>query len=160
MNFIEYLTEEDFLLINEEQIKRYGGQKGLIGIAQPNEFQYLLDMVEDDYYYPSLIDKAALYVEKIITNHIFHDGNKRTAAMVLDIFLKNNGYRIKDRVLPVFSISDANKTIPSQTHRSNTTGLLKHFFEEIAQPKTYNWKHADIKIFIENNVEKSLYSYY
>ncbi len=155
MNFIKYLAEDDFLLINEQQIARYTGLKSPIGIAKLNEFEYLLDMVENDAFYPGLVEKAAFYVEKIITNHIFHDGNKRTAAMVLDIFLKNNGYRLKQRVLPVIIDNTSLKTIPAQIDKSDTTTLLKSFFEEIAQPETYNWKTEHIRLFIDENIEES-----
>lgn len=36
--------------------------------------------------YPSLSDKAALLAFKIIKNHVFHDGNKRTAITVCRAF--------------------------------------------------------------------------
>ncbi|OCL08853.1 DOC family protein [Glonium stellatum] len=38
---------------------------------------------------------AASLSEKIIKNHAFQDGNKRTALVAADMFLKINGYRLQ-----------------------------------------------------------------
>jgi death on curing protein len=42
--------------------------------------------------YPSIFEKAAVYVRGIIHGHPFIDGNKRTAMTAAMIFLENNGY--------------------------------------------------------------------
>ena len=41
-------------------------------------------------YYPTIYDKAACLFFSIIANHIFSNGNKRTAVLVLDQFLTAN----------------------------------------------------------------------
>jgi death-on-curing family protein len=38
---------------------------------------------------------AASLTEKIMKNHAFQDGNKRTALVAADMFLKINGYRLQ-----------------------------------------------------------------
>jgi prophage maintenance system killer protein len=42
---------------------------------------------------------AANLAEKLIKNHAFQDGNKRTAMVVADMFLKVNGYKLQDKPL-------------------------------------------------------------
>ncbi|KAI9676748.1 MAG: hypothetical protein M1829_002843 [Trizodia sp. TS-e1964] len=39
---------------------------------------------------------AACLAEKIMKNHAFQDGNKRTALVAADMFLKINGYRLQE----------------------------------------------------------------
>jgi len=52
--------------------------------------------------YPTLSDKAGLYMYNIIANHIFQDGIKRTGLEASILFLDLNDYRI-------------NKSIPKET---------------------------------------------
>ena len=48
--------------------------------------------------YPGIYKKAACYAYFIIKNHIFYDGNKRTGMKSALLFLRLNGYTIKDFV--------------------------------------------------------------
>ena len=43
--------------------------------------------------YPTILEKAASLVHALAHDHLFADGNKRTAQIVLEQFLANNGYR-------------------------------------------------------------------
>jgi death-on-curing protein len=53
--------------------------------------------------YPTVYEKAALLGWRIITGHIFHDGNKRTGMESCRLFLDLNGYdmRIDQEVVDV-----------------------------------------------------------
>ncbi len=42
--------------------------------------------------FPTLWDKAAMYLHRIASSQAFADGNKRTALEAADIFLDLNGY--------------------------------------------------------------------
>lgn len=44
--------------------------------------------------YPSVIEKAAALVWGITKAHAFHNANKRTALICLDVFLEINGYQL------------------------------------------------------------------
>src|SRR5690606_41727239 len=44
--------------------------------------------------YPDLWDKAAALMRSLIQNHPFRNGNKRTAVIVVDTFLKLNYYEL------------------------------------------------------------------
>jgi prophage maintenance system killer protein len=63
---------------------------------------------------PDAIDMAAAYTVGIVRNHLFVDGNKRTAFVVGVLFLELNGHRFTateeratQAVLPVFYLSDS-----------------------------------------------------
>ncbi|MDQ1236719.1 death-on-curing protein [Paenibacillus sp. SORGH_AS306] len=60
--------------------------------------------------YPSLFDKAGALLESLVKNHYFHNGNKRTAYLVVKSFLMINGYHLRmERVFAVEFIVDIAK---------------------------------------------------
>lgn len=80
--------------LHDELIKEFGGEPGLISknllfssLSRP--FSGLSDGTE---LYGSIEDKAAALIHSLIKNHPFVDGNKRTAAHVTKIFLRENNY--------------------------------------------------------------------
>lgn len=42
--------------------------------------------------YPTIVEKAAALFHSLISNHPFHNGNKRTAILSMDAFLMGNDY--------------------------------------------------------------------
>ena len=50
---------------------------------------------EDEDFYPSLVEKAAVPVVRIARNHPLPDGNKRLAWQAMTIFLALNGQRLE-----------------------------------------------------------------
>jgi death-on-curing protein len=44
---------------------------------------------------PSLFDKASALLESLVKNHCFHNGNKRTAYLVVKTFLLLNGFQLR-----------------------------------------------------------------
>lgn len=44
--------------------------------------------------FPTLIDKAASLLHSLAYHHLFADGNKRTAARAVSLFLQINGHRL------------------------------------------------------------------
>lgn len=96
---VQYVSLEDALAIHELSIHRYGGiegtrDEGLLAsaLAQPQQ------TFDGEELYPSLAEKAARYAFGIVNNHPFADGNKRTGAAVLAVFLRANGVRFKPRL--------------------------------------------------------------
>ncbi|MBI5931343.1 MAG: type II toxin-antitoxin system death-on-curing family toxin [Chloroflexi bacterium] len=86
-----YLTADEVLVINEEIL---GGEarprdRGLLesAVARPMASAFGEDA------YPSLFEKAAALLDSLSRNHPFVDGNKRTATIALDQFLRKNGLR-------------------------------------------------------------------
>jgi len=85
---------EDALVfaIHDRQLAEHGGAEGVrdatllqSALARPmNHFLYTR---------ADIVDLAAKYVEGIVQNHPFVDGNKRTGFVVGVLFLELNGYR-------------------------------------------------------------------
>ena len=111
---IKYLDREALKLINLWQIQSEINSKlgGLI--LNPNSLDYLLEIVKEDDIYPTLEEKAALYCFKIVTNHPFVDGNKRTGMGALLWFIElNNAYfrRFSDDKVLEITVSIAEKRL-------------------------------------------------
>lgn len=45
--------------------------------------------------FPTLIDKAAAYLESLAYHHLFVDGNKRTAVQAVELFFARNGVNFR-----------------------------------------------------------------
>ena len=96
-----YLVYDDFILINEMTIERHGGNfNPPENTLHPEALHYLVETVEAEMFgaplYPTLADKAALYLFNVVSNHVFSDGNKRTGLEAALLFLRINGYGIAD----------------------------------------------------------------
>ena len=100
IQILRYLTVEDILNIAE-------GQVGSYQLLHESQLHYLVEIVGDKWgdteFYPTLLQKAAVYAHHIITGHIFVDGNKRIGLTCVLRFLKLNGYspnlRIDDSLI-------------------------------------------------------------
>ncbi len=86
--------------INQRTVESHGGQ--FIppdNLLNSSALDYLVEAVEAEYFgqemYPSIADKAAVYLFSIVGNHIFQDGNKRTGLSAAIAFLFINGFDIK-----------------------------------------------------------------
>lgn len=112
---IEYLTIEEVIEIHDDAIRKDGGLPGLrdknslwSAIDAPKAFFFEEEM------YPTVYDKAAVYLYHIIQNHPFNDANKRTALGVAMIFLNLNNAEIRffpeDLEYLVVEIAKGNKT--------------------------------------------------
>ena len=90
----EPLWIEDALVsaIHDRQLAEHGGAEGLrdeslLHSALARPLNQLLYTGAD------IVDLAAKYTTGIVQNHLFIDGNKRTAFVVGVLFLELNGYR-------------------------------------------------------------------
>ena len=82
------------IALHDEQIAEHGGQAGLrdqglleSALARP--------VNRANYGEASVQDLAAAYGYGVALNHPFFDGNKRTALVVMELFLALNGYELK-----------------------------------------------------------------
>lgn len=91
---IRYLTEQDLILINVNVIKTYSPEEQ-IGVREPYALNMAVESPKQNVFgkelYPTLALKAANLYRNIVLKYIFFNGNKRTAANTLYIFLKLNG---------------------------------------------------------------------
>lgn len=128
-----FLLKSQIVKINQLTITYHGGN-----FNAPNNFlnesalDYLIEIVHSEMFgeplYPSLFDKAGVYVYNIIANHIFSDGNKRTGLEAGLLFLKINGFKLKDTITNplltdfILSIASGNESLETvqQWLKSNT----------------------------------------
>jgi death-on-curing protein len=76
-------------------IKTFGGSSGVrdfqaLKSALNSPFQAFVNVEQ----YPSVIEKAASFLESLLVNNLFVDGNKRTGYVLTRLFLKKNGMDI------------------------------------------------------------------
>jgi death-on-curing protein len=88
---IEYPAHEQVLEIDNAMIEQFGG---LPGIRDKNLLASALEAPKATFsgfdLYPSIFEKAAVYLYHLTRNHPFIDGNKRTAYFVTLLFLEAN----------------------------------------------------------------------
>jgi death-on-curing protein len=89
-----WVAEAVVLAIHDEQIAEHGGAAGTrdlglleSALARPQHLAAYAPEVD-------LATLAAAYAYGIARNHPFVDGNKRTALVVLELFLELNGHRL------------------------------------------------------------------
>ncbi len=92
---MRYLNKEQILLLHDYLLQRFGGALGLRdeGLLESALYNLQQTFASQDLY-PHIEDKAAAFIYSIIQNHPFSDGNKRTTALALFVFLDINGFEI------------------------------------------------------------------
>ena len=133
---MEFLEKADFTLINELTIKEHGGNfVPPFNFLNESSLDYLLEAVNAELFneeiYPSVSDKAAVYMYHLITGHVFQDGNKRTGLEAALLFLKINGESLNEDLIRIEI--EPEKTVPEKGENSNE--ILFHFTMEIASGK-------------------------
>jgi death-on-curing protein len=105
-----WLTRETVYAIHDEQLAEHGGAAG---VRDPGLLESALarPLNAASYGEPDLAELAALYALGITRNHPFVDGNKRTAYVVLETFIRINGQR--------FPVSDAMAVVAMQDLAGN-----------------------------------------
>ncbi len=87
-----WVTLATVLAIHQQQLKEHGGSSG---IRDRNLLESALARPLFNYADPSLARLGAAYAGGITHNHPFLDGNKRTAFVVMAVFLARNGWRFE-----------------------------------------------------------------
>lgn len=85
----EFLTPHDIKKIHEEMLRRFGGEKGFLF---EGGIHFIADKVKHLMEQETLEEQAAAYLYEIATTHPFINGNKRTAYVSADVFLRMNGH--------------------------------------------------------------------
>ena len=85
-----WLSRDLILAIHDEQLAEHGGSTGL---RDPGLLESALarPLNRAGYAEPDVSELAALYGLAIARNHPFIDGNKRTAFVAMEVFLRLNG---------------------------------------------------------------------
>ena len=92
---IRYLEIDEILELHFWIIEDFGGSHGVCDelglkslVAAPRT------IVFGEEQYVSVHEKAVVYLRNCIADHVFTDGNKRTAVTITGIFLARNGWRM------------------------------------------------------------------
>ncbi len=93
---IYYLNYQEIQELHDNIIALYWW---LSGIQNTWQAQSLLEHIQNNEYYPTLLSKTTHLLFWLIQFHCFNDWNKRTAIAATDIFLQVNNIFIVD--LPV-----------------------------------------------------------
>ena len=139
---MEYLQKEDFLLINEDTIKRHGGNYvHPYNFLNENSLDYLIEAVNAEMFgeelYPTISDKAGFLMFSVISNHIFQDGNKRTGLGAALLFLRLNNCRLRKDLQNVDGMIEDLLSIdnPSKVEVNPTRQVLANFTLGVASGK-------------------------
>lgn len=88
-----YLTLVELIIINEQIIGKRASLRDVdlleAAVIRPQSSAFGADA------YPTLAEKAAALLHSLARNHAFVDGNKRTAAVAVILFLELNGYTVR-----------------------------------------------------------------
>lgn len=96
---IRYLTKEDLVLIFKFLSLRYSRAEEIPQYLEEHigcdKLWGILTQVQNDVYYPNVLDKATHTLTGINKGHFFSNGNKRLALVVATIFLAANNLQLK-----------------------------------------------------------------
>ena len=103
---IRYLNRRAIITINRRTVELHGGNYvPPDNLLHGEALDYLVETVQAEMFgqplYPSLADKAALYMFNVISNHIFQDGNKRTGLEAAQLFLRANGSGFNEELMAI-----------------------------------------------------------
>ena len=90
---MKYLTVKDVILLHNLAIDNFGGSHGLrdLGLLESAVMRPQASFGGQDLYKTIFLKTAAL-LHSLLLNHVFVDGNKRTAMFSAMTFLELNGY--------------------------------------------------------------------
>ena len=93
---VVYLTLDEVLYIHKQVVEAFGGSHGVrdMNLVESAVHRPQASFGGEDLY-PDLWRKAAALMHSLLFNHAFIDGNKRTAFVAADAFLRKNGYRLR-----------------------------------------------------------------
>ncbi len=91
------LTVAQILAIHDQMIKRFGGSSGVrdLGLIESTVGRPM-STFDGVNLYKTIFEKAAALLQSLLKNHLFVDGNKRTALSATGIFLTINGYNLNN----------------------------------------------------------------
>jgi death-on-curing protein len=104
---MNYLTAEQVVFIHAFVVDETGGSHGVrdLGLLESAVARPQATFGGEDLH-PDLFLKAAALLHALIQNHPFVDGNKRTGALAVILFLELNGYSLiaKNKELESFAL--------------------------------------------------------
>jgi death-on-curing protein len=121
-----WLSRQLILAIHDEQLAEHGGA---LGVRDEGLLESALarPLNRAGYGEPDIAELAAVYGVAIARDHPFIDGNKRTAYVALEVFLRLNGC--------LFPVSDANAVVATLAMAAG----------EIADDEFTDWMRRNVR---------------
>jgi death on curing protein len=96
---VRYLTVDQLKTVNQRMIRATGGLylAGEQNVVYPPSLDSLVSFVQTRIALrpqPTVWDMASFYLDRLVRDQLFHDGNKRTALEATRLFLEGSGYRL------------------------------------------------------------------
>ena len=91
MSKIRFLTVRQVKAIHQQQILTFGGSSGILDEGKLESAVFRAQNLSNYNKEATIYDLAAAIGWGIANNHAFVDGNKRTAFVVMAVFLQING---------------------------------------------------------------------
>jgi len=96
---VKYLTSDQLKTVNQRMIRATGGLylAGEQNVVYPPSLESLVSFVQTRIALrpqPTVWEMAAFYLDRLVRDQVFHDGNKRTALEATRLFLESSGYRL------------------------------------------------------------------
>ncbi|QBO37068.1 type II toxin-antitoxin system death-on-curing family toxin [Periweissella cryptocerci] len=127
---MRYLTEQDYIDINEFVVSEVGGTT--FGVQSQESLEVVVEIAKIEYFgnemYPTIYSKAAIILQKITKKHVFQDGNKRTSYESAKIFLEDNGY-FQDTSLTVPEIKEFVLQVTNSKDSEEVTVIIAEWFK-------------------------------
>ncbi|GAB6712666.1 type II toxin-antitoxin system death-on-curing family toxin [Streptococcus uberis] len=131
----KYLTENQIIALNKRVIERYSiGEE--IRLVSPSALNMIVNLPEQYLFgnqlYPTLVDKATILFVQLVKKHVFANGNKRTAFLVLNLFLNLNHVRlvVKKEEAIDFTVKVAVEPLTEESLSSYRDWLSEHIFQK------------------------------
>ena len=92
---MRYLKKEEIIYFNENTLLTNTPDE-INGVRKPGALEMLVNAPKEKLFgqelYPTIYEKAAILMINLATKHVFHNCNKRTTFITLDIFMELNGF--------------------------------------------------------------------
>jgi death-on-curing protein len=123
-----FLGLDETIEIHHDQIKRYGGRPGILGLGILKSTVAMPSATFDgNYLHTDIFEMASAYLFHIVRNHPFIDGNKRTGAVASIVFLTLNGIDFHA------DENDLEKIVLLTAEGKTDKATITRFFESNAQ---------------------------
>jgi death-on-curing family protein len=131
---LRFLSARQIAILYEVHVARSGP-------TQPTMLQSAADSPQNNSHYgeKDLFRLAGILAERIMLNHAFSDGNKRTALLAGDMFLKLNGFRLEKKHDGDDEFDEGLKNAHvSVASKQWTADELASYYKDIAKPIVYS----------------------
>ncbi len=124
-----FLDWDELLFLHEDQLKRYGGQAGFIDENTVASVMLRAEFTAQYNQDADLADMAADYMFGFATTQGFLDGNKRTALVATERFLRKNNWRtiLTAKLMYLVAIAVARNELT----RDELADVLRDHMEEL-----------------------------